>query len=60
MRWFNNTEKTETAFRTRFHDLPADDVTFLKSFYNIGDDRELFRIICNFWDIRVSAGAPVA
>jgi len=59
MKWFNNTEKTEAAFWVRFQDLPDEDVTFLKSFYHIGDDRELFRMICKFWDIRVSNGTLV-
>ncbi|HEC04499.1 MAG TPA: hypothetical protein ENI81_13270 [Phycisphaerales bacterium] len=54
MRWFSETEKTEAAFYVRFQDLAEEDVTFLKSFYNIGDDRELFRIICKFWDIGIS------
>ena len=54
MKWFNNTEKTEAAFYVRFQDLPDEDVTFLKSFYHIGDDRELFSMICKFWDIRIS------
>ncbi|UCF14086.1 MAG: hypothetical protein JSW59_11795 [Phycisphaerales bacterium] len=54
MRWFDGTEKTEAAFCARFRDLPDEDVTFLKSFYHIGDDRELFSIVCRFWDIRIS------
>jgi len=56
MKWFGGTEKTEAAFYIRFKDLPDEDVDFLKSFYNIGDDRELFRMICKFWDIRSSTG----
>ena len=54
MKWFGGTEKTEAAFYVRFQDLQEEDVTFLKSFYNIGDDRELFRMICKFWDIGIS------
>ncbi len=55
MRWFDGTEKTEAAFSIRFQDLPDEDVTFLKSFYNIGDERELFSMICRFWDISISS-----
>ncbi len=54
MRWFDGTEKTEAAFYVRFQGLPDEDVTFLKSFYNIGDERELFSMICKFWDISVA------
>lgn len=60
MRWFDGTEKTGAAFYVRFKDLPDEDVAFLKSFYNIGDDRELFRMICKFWDIRSSNGTHSA
>jgi hypothetical protein len=54
MRWFDGTDKTEEAFHCRFKNLPDEDIAFLKSFYNIGDDRELFHMICKFWDISVS------
>ena len=57
MRWFDGVDKTEAAFYTHFKNLPDDDVTFLKSFYSIGDDRELFSMICKFWDIRISSKA---
>ena len=60
MKWFDGTEKTEAAFYVRFQELPDDDITFLKSFYNIGDDRELFNMICKFWDIRTSNRTPIA
>ena len=53
MRWFDGTDKTEEAFHNRFENLPDEDVAFLKSFYNIGDDRELFQMVCKFWNIRV-------
>jgi hypothetical protein len=59
MKWFDGTAKTEAAFYVRFKELPDDDVTFLKSFYHIGDDRELFGMICKFWDIRISNGSPI-
>ena len=54
MRWFDGTDKTEEAFGNRFKNLPDEDVAFLKSFYNIGDDRELFSMVCKFWGVRVS------
>ena len=53
MRWFDGTDKTEEAFRSRFKNLPDEDVAFLKSFYNIGDDRDLFGMVCKFWNIRM-------
>lgn len=55
MRWFDGADKTEEAFDSRFKSLPDKDVSFLKSFYNIGDDRELLRMICKFWDVGNSA-----
>ncbi len=54
MKWFDGTDKTEVAFHGRFKNLPDEDVAFLKSFYNIGDDRELFGMICKFWNIKIS------
>lgn len=51
MRWFDGIDKTAEAFHTRFKNLPDEDVSFLKSFYNIGDDRELLGMICKFWDV---------
>ena len=60
MRWFDGTDKTEEAFGSRFKNLPDEDVSFLKSFYNIGDDRELFRMVCKFWNIRVPGRAHSA
>ncbi|TKJ39413.1 MAG: hypothetical protein CEE38_01345 [Planctomycetes bacterium B3_Pla] len=56
MRWFDGIEKTEAAFYTRFQDLPDEDAAFLMSFYNIAEDRELFRMICKFWDVSISGG----
>ena len=60
MRWFDGTEKIEGAFYSRFQELPDEDITFLKSFYSIGDDRELFKMICKFWDIGISNKASIA
>ena len=55
LKWFEETPKTEEAFYLRFQDLPDEDVTFLKSFYNVSEDWDLFRMICRFWDIQVSS-----
>ena len=54
LKWFEETPKTEEDFYLRFQDLPDEDATFLKSFYNVSEDWELFRMICKFWNIRVS------
>lgn len=51
MRWFDGIDKTEEAFHSRFKNLPDEDIAFLKSFYSIGDDRELLGMICKFWDV---------
>lgn len=51
LKWFENTPKTEEGFYLRFQELPDEDVTFLKSFYNITEDRDLFEMICRFWSV---------
>ena len=56
LKWFESTPKTEDEFYLRFQDLPDEDVTFLKSFYNVSEDWDLFRMICKFWNIRISSG----
>ena len=56
LKWFEGTPKTEEEFYLRFQDLPDEDVTFLKSFYNISEDWDLFKMICKFWNIRISSG----
>ena len=55
LKWFQKTPKTEDAFYLRFHELPDEDVTFLKSFYHITEDWDLFKMICKFWDISVNS-----
>jgi hypothetical protein len=55
LKWFEGTPKTEDEFYLRFQDLPDEDATFLKSFYNISEDRDLFKMICKFWNISVSS-----
>ncbi|MHC4508507.1 MAG: hypothetical protein ACYTAO_06040 [Planctomycetota bacterium] len=54
MRWFDGTAKTEADFYTRFQELPDEDATFLKCFYDIAEDFELFKIICKFWNVSLS------
>lgn len=54
MRWFKGIPANETEFYARFETMPLEDTTFLKSFYNISDDWDLFRMICKFWNIRIS------
>ncbi len=56
LKWFEDTPKTEDEFYLRFQDLPDEDATFLKSFYNISEDRDLFKMICKFWNIGISGG----
>jgi len=53
LKWFENTPKTEEGFYLRFQELSDEDLTFLKSFYNITEDWELFEMICKFWNIKV-------
>jgi len=53
LKWFDNTPKTEEAFYLRFRELPDEDVIFLKSFYHIIEDRDLFEMICRFWNVRL-------
>ena len=54
LKWFEGTMKTEEAFYLRFQELPDEDATFLKSFYHITEDWDLFKMICKFWNIKVS------
>ena len=54
LKWFEDTPKIEEAFYLRFQELPDEDATFLKSFYNVSEDRDLFKMICKFWNITVS------
>jgi hypothetical protein len=58
MRWFKGIPANETEFYARFETMSPEDITFLKSFYNISDDWDLFRMICKFWNIRVSDVRP--
>jgi len=51
MKWFDDTAKNESAFYHRFQELPDEDATFLKCFYDISDDWDLFKMICKFWNV---------
>lgn len=61
MRWFDGTTKTPGDFYTRFQQLPDEDATFLKCFYDIADDWDLFKMICKFWNVPLVSrrAAPV-
>ena len=67
MKWFDGTAKNESAFYHRFQELPDEDATFLKCFYDITDDWDLFKMICKFWNVplvsrrsSLAAAAPTA
>ena len=53
MKWFAGAAKNESAFYQRFQELPDEDATFLKCFYDITDDWDLFKMICKFWNVPV-------
>ena len=53
MKWFDGTAKNESAFYRRFQELQDEDATFLKCFYDITDDWDLFKMICKFWNVPV-------
>jgi len=52
--WFDRTPKTEEQFRARMETLPDEELTLLRAFYGITDDRDLLAVICRFWDVRIS------
>jgi hypothetical protein len=65
MKWFDGTAKTEAAFYSRLQELPDEDAMFLKCFYDITEDWDLFKMICKFWNVPVvsrrsalAAGSP--
>ncbi len=60
MRWFDGTPKTQADFYVRFLELAEEDVTFLKCFYDISDGWDLFKMICKFWNVSVSARKQMA
>ena len=51
LKFFESTPATETDFCIRFASMAADDVTLLKSFYNVKTDDELLSMICRFWNV---------
>jgi len=52
LNFFGRTARTEPAFRTRFTELPAEDRAFLRGFYTVPGDSDVFRRLCTFWDVR--------
>jgi len=54
LRWFDQTPRTESEFRARMEELPDEDLTLLKAFYGVGDNRDLLAIICRFWNVQIS------
>jgi hypothetical protein len=67
LKWFEGTAKTEAAFYSRLQELPDEDAMFLKCFYDITDDWDLFKMICKFWNVPIvsrrsslAAGSPTA
>jgi hypothetical protein len=53
MKWFDGIAKDESAFYQRFQELPDEDAMFLKCFYDITEDWDLFKMICKFWNVPV-------
>lgn len=51
LKFFENTSATEVDFRRRYAELPDDDVTLLKAFYDVKTDAELLTMICLFWNV---------
>lgn len=54
LKFFENTPANEADFRRRYTEMPADDVTLLKAFYDIKTDDELLAMICRFWNVQVA------
>jgi hypothetical protein len=54
LKFFENTPADEAAFRTRFAEMPAEDVTLLKAFYDVKTDTELLVMVCRFWNVQVA------
>jgi hypothetical protein len=61
MRWFDGTPKTQAGFYARYQEMTDEDIMFLKCFYDIADDWDLFKMICKFWNVPIiSRRAAVA
>ena len=54
LKWFDQTPRTEAEFRARMEELPDEDLTLLKAFYDVADHRDLLLVICRFWNVRIS------
>jgi hypothetical protein len=55
MRWFDGTPKTQAGFYARFQEMADEDTMFLKCFYDITDDWDLFKMICKFWNVPLTS-----
>jgi hypothetical protein len=51
LKFFENTPAAKADFRRRYAELPADDVTLLKAFYDVRTDDALMSRICLFWNV---------
>jgi hypothetical protein len=50
---FTNTPKDERAFRATFEALDPEDRVWLRSFYLLPSERDVFERICAFWNVRL-------
>jgi len=53
LKFFEQIPLTMLDFHRRFHEMATDDVTLLKSFYNVKTDTELLAMVCRFWNVSV-------
>ena len=44
--------RTEGAFYLRFEQMPAEDKELLKSYHGVGEDWQVFKKICAFWNVK--------
>ena len=51
LKFFENTPPGRADFRMKFAEMPGEDVTLLKAFYNVRTDYELLGMICRFWNV---------
>lgn len=51
LKFFENTPAVKADFYRRFAEMPVDDITLLKAFYNVKTDDELLTMICRFWNV---------
>lgn len=50
---FADTPKYEHAFRATFEALDPEDRLWLRSFYLLPSERDVFERICAFWNVRL-------